>query len=164
MIAILHYVVPASVFAIVLISTRFLWDDADGGDSSLAKQLLPAAVAALLGWLALRLVERLLAVRFLAGGPQENAVAEAASWTSLVYFLAMVAGMVAQSIWHALQNRRPNKPPVFDKWEFVKPGLVAPIVFIAVYRNISELHVSIVMLLFSFQNGFFWQTVLRAKR
>jgi hypothetical protein len=165
MIGILHYVVPASIFAFVLILTRYLWsDNAPDDASSWLKQVVPAAIAALLGWLALRLVERLLAVHFLAGGPQENAIAETASWTSLVYFVAMVVGMIAQSIWHALQNRKPNKPPIFDKWEFVKPALVAPIVFIAVYRNISEPQISIVMLLFSFQNGFFWQTVLRTSK
>jgi len=139
MIGIFHYVVPVSIFAVVLILTRYLWgDNAPDDASSWLKQVVPAAIAALLGWLALLLVERLLAVHFLAGGPQENAIAETASWTSLVYFFAMVVGMIAQSIWHALQNRKPNKPPVFDKWEFVKPALVAPIVFIAVYRNISE--------------------------
>ncbi|WP_298257289.1 hypothetical protein [Bradyrhizobium sp.] len=165
MIGMLHYAIPASIFVIVLILLRYLWRDRDPDDASAwLKQLVPAAIAALLSWFALRFVENLLAVHFLAGGPRENAVAETASWTSLVYFVAMVVGMIAQSIWHALQNRKPNKPPIFDKWEFVKPALVAPIVFIAVYRNILEPQVSMVMLLFSFQNGFFWQTVLRTSK
>ena len=121
MIGMLHYAIPASIFAIVLFVARYLWRSDDDGWSWL-KQLVPAAIAALLGWLALRLVENLLAVHFLAGGPEENAVAEGARWTSLVYFVAMVVGMISQSIWHALQIRKANKPPFFDKWEFVKTG------------------------------------------
>jgi hypothetical protein len=162
MIAVLHYSIPAVTFLIVLVAVRYVLPDDDGTFRfAFLKRILPAAIGAFLGWLILRWVETLLAVHFLTGGPQENAVAEAASWTALAYFSAMVAGMIAQSIWHAIQKRRPGRPPVFDRWEFAKPALVAPIVFIAVYRNISEPHVSTAMLLFSFQNGFFWQTVLR---
>jgi predicted membrane channel-forming protein YqfA (hemolysin III family) len=137
-------------------------DSADGKGwiSSLLIHVVPAAIAALLGWLALRYAEDLLATHFLTGGPKENAVAEKARWPLFVYFLAMVAGMMAQTVWQAIHNRRAGKPPVFDKWEFAKPALVAPIAFLVVYQSVT-----VVMLIFAFQNGFFWQTVLRtAKR
>src|SRR5258707_15214999 len=97
MIGILHYVVPGSIFAVVLILTRYLWsDNALDNASSWLKQVVPATIAALLGWLALRLGQRPLALHFLAGGPQENATAETASWNSVVYFDPRGRGMIAQ--------------------------------------------------------------------
>jgi hypothetical protein len=40
---------------------------------------------------------------------------------------------------------------------------VAPIVFIAVYQTISDPEFKVMTLLFAFQNGFFWQTVLKSR-
>jgi hypothetical protein len=163
----LRFLVPATIFLLVLVVAHYVWGESTAKATSRphwVKELMPAAVAGLLGWAGLWLVERLLSVHFLAGGPEENVAAEASSWAALAYFIAMVVGMLAQTIWHALQQRQANSTPVFDKWEFVKPALVAPIVFIAVYQNISQVHFTVVMLLFSFQNGFFWQTVLRSNR
>jgi uncharacterized membrane protein YedE/YeeE len=116
-----------------------------------------------LAWLILWGIELLLGAQFLAGGPEENAAAEASRWSALAYFAAMVVGMISQTLWQALQDRQPHAAPKIDKWEFVKPALVAPIVFVAVYQNITQTSVSIAMLLFSFQNGFFWQAVLKKR-
>ena len=167
MITELRFLEPVTIFVLVLIIARYLWRDPTSKAATRPnwlKELIPAAIAGVLGWAILRIVEHFLSVRFLAGGPVENAIAELSSWTALIYFAAMVAGMLAQTIWQALQQRKVKSAPVFDKWEFVKPALVAPIVFIAVYHNIAQAQTTVVMLLFSFQNGFFWQTVLRTNR
>ncbi|RYH39999.1 MAG: hypothetical protein EON54_18645 [Alcaligenaceae bacterium] len=85
MIALLHYAIPAFIFAMVLIATRNLFEDGRTGEaSSLLKQVLPALAAAVLGWFTLPFVERLLAVRFLAGGPKENALADKNYWVPQV--------------------------------------------------------------------------------
>jgi hypothetical protein len=164
LIAELSFLVPGAVFLFVLVVMRFLWpnDSTDTlGGRPWVRVLLPAAAAGVLAWFTLWFVEHVLAVRFLAGGPAQNPVAEASRWTALAYFAAMVLGMTAQTVWHALGQQRARRPISLDKWEFVKPALVAPIVFLAVYQNISQPDITIVMLIFSFQNGFFWQTVLR---
>lgn len=125
----LRFLIPVAIFLLVLIISPYVWGEPTTGAASRShwvRELVPAAVAGLLGWLGLWLVERLHSVRFLAGGAEENAIAEASSWTALAYFVAMVTGMFAQTIWHALQKRKANNAPVFDKWEFVKPALVAP--------------------------------------
>ena len=166
MIAELRFIVPAAIFILVLILARVLWPEPalQGSQSPWLFQLALAALAGLLGWVALWAAEHFLAIHFLAGGPKESPAAESSWWTSLAYFIAMVLGMMAQAIWHAIDKRTAGKPPVFDKWEFVKPALVAPIVFIAVYNNVTQAQITVVMLLFSFQNGFFWQTVLRKQK
>jgi hypothetical protein len=152
----LLYLLPGAGFLLVLLIASF-WR------SGLSKlfTLIGAAFVGFLVWCVLLLVERLLSVQFLV---QEGALAERSPWTSLVYFAAMVAGMLAQTVWDALHKRQPNQAPTFDKWEFVKPGLVAPIVFIAVYQTISDPAFKVMTLLFAFQNGFFWQTVLKSRQ
>ncbi|MBR0684443.1 hypothetical protein JQ594_00825 [Bradyrhizobium manausense] len=160
----IRFLIVGAIFCIALAIIRYLKIGGQADQQVSAPwtmQLLPATLAAVLGWLVLWLIERLLATQFLAGGAEVNANAEASRWSALAYFVAMVVGMIAQTIWHALQNRQPNAAPSIDKWEFLKPALVAPIVFVAVYQNIAQPQVSVAMLLFSFQNGFFWQTVLR---
>lgn len=164
MFADVRFLVPAGVFLVVLVISRWTWNDAADGAPSWR---LPVGIAAASGCLALAalwVAEHFLAVHFLAGGPRENEAAESSWGASLAYFVAMALGMVAQAVWHALERRTAKSPPVLDKWEFVKPALVAPIVFISVYNNIAQSQITIVMLLFSFQNGFFWQTVLRKQR
>ena len=151
----LHYLLPGAGFLLVLLIASF-WR------SGLSRifTLLGAAFVGFLVWCALLLVERLLSVHFLT---QEGAPAETSPWTALSYFVAMVAGMLAQTVWDALQKRQPNQAPTFDKWEFVKPGLVAPIVFIAVYQHDQRPRVQGHDAAFAFQNGFFWQTVLKSR-
>jgi hypothetical protein len=158
-----QYLLPVAIFLVVLLIAHYLFRSTPGSvpESTLLKELLPAASAGLLGYLGLWGAEHLLSIRFLAPNPAENPAAEASPWSGLAYFVTLVIGMLAQALWQAIQRRRGQHPPAFDKWEFIKPALVAPIVFLAVYHNISEPKITTVMLLFSFQNGFFWQTVLR---
>jgi hypothetical protein len=147
----LYYVLPGAAFIVVLVIMLMI------GRTSVPRffDFIVATLAALLVWCALIAAEKFLSVHFLAGGP-ENKALETRPWVALCYFVSMVVGMLAQTIWLALQQRAPGVPPTFDKGGFVKPALVAPIVFIAVYQTISDVNFN------SFQNGFFWQTVLRS--
>jgi len=48
----------------------------------------------------------------------------------------------------------------FQKWQLFKPILVSPLVFGAVYGGMDEKTPIIFLLIFAFQNGFFWQTIM----
>jgi hypothetical protein len=45
-------------------------------------------------------------------------------------------------------------------WQFIKPFLVSPMIFGAVYAMIPETTSALLLLIFAYQNGFFWHTVL----
>jgi|HubBroStandDraft_6_1064221.scaffolds.fasta_scaffold705050_2 hypothetical protein len=86
-------------------------------------------------------------------------------------FLAMVLGMTSKYLWGLIEIRRvkveaqrdaAKKPPLgFDIWDFIQPLLVSGIVFSGVSIGHPKLEWATV--LFSYQNGFFWQTVLARK-
>jgi hypothetical protein len=85
----------------------------------------------------------------------------------LIFFVAMILGMVAKYFWDLIEERRKappdphsgRRPLHFDPWECIQPLLVAGIVFGAILSMLKELTVPSVLL--SFQNGFFWQTILK---
>lgn len=79
-------------------------------------------------------------------------------WLEIGLYLVMLAGMVAKYIFDAIGNE--NKI-VFQKWQFIKPLLVSPIVFGFIYSNLGEQSSPLLLLVFSFQNGFFWHSVLK---
>lgn len=81
-------------------------------------------------------------------------------WAGLSYFGAMLVGMAAHAAFYSIRRRKRGGPPVFDTWAFVEPALVAPIIFLAVRGFVQNGEFTLEALLFSFQNGFFWQTVL----
>ena len=69
----------------------------------------------------------------------------------------MVAGMAAKYLYDAIGE---GNAPKLQKWQIVKPFLVSPIVFGVIYATMDESTSYLLLLIFSFQNGFFWQTVL----
>jgi hypothetical protein len=89
----------------------------------------------------------------------------------LLLFAAMLLGMSSKYLWDLIEvrrtrnlSRKPDEPKVrleFDFWDFVQPLLVAALVFAAVLAATSETKAT--SFLFSFQNGFFWQAVLKQK-
>jgi hypothetical protein len=87
----------------------------------------------------------------------------------ILLFAAMVGGMSAKYLWDLIEVRRSkmktlkgqNVPLGFDGWDFFQPLLVAGIVFSGVLATLKEMDAPTVLL--SFQNGFFWQTVLKRK-
>jgi hypothetical protein len=90
-------------------------------------------------------------------------------WRELLLFAAMWLGMSAKYLWDLIEVRRKKNAalpegqrPVgieFDIWDFAQPLLVSAIIFGAVLATVRE--VDPTSFLFSFQNGFFWQTVFR---
>jgi hypothetical protein len=92
-------------------------------------------------------------------------------WRDIFLFLAMVLGMAAKYLWDLIELRRvknlarregaPKAGLEFDFYDFVQPMLVAALVFAAVLAAVKDFSVS--SYLFSFQNGFFWQAVLKQR-
>jgi hypothetical protein len=80
-------------------------------------------------------------------------------WLEIGLYFIMLLGMVSKYLYDAIgeKNRKKIK---FNKWQFIKPFLVSPMIFIAVYSMIPETTSAFLLLIFAYQNGFFWQTVL----
>ena len=73
-------------------------------------------------------------------------------------FVFMLAGMFARTLWDAIHSRVGVAPIHLDVWKLVLPTLISPIIFLVVW-NFSKGQDDILTFTFSFQNGFFWQTV-----
>jgi hypothetical protein len=164
-----HFIIPAVSFLVVtaVVAATGLMQPAAGGQQSSrasALFLIPGLIAAALAWFGERLIESRIAgsggsIHFLLKGSassDENVI----PWVGLVYFVSMVLGMSAHTTWDAITKRRGGKAPAFDKWLYLRPALVAPIIFIAVLKLVGGTSFDFAALLLSFQNGFFWQTVL----
>ena len=80
-------------------------------------------------------------------------------WLEIGLYFVMLIGMASKYLFDAIgeKNRRKIK---FNKWQFIKPFLVSPMIFAAVYSIITEIGSAFLLLMFSYQNGFFWQTIL----
>src|SRR6267378_8489733 len=93
-------------------------------------------------------------------------------WKESILFISMLLGMSSKYLWDlievkkkknaALKPEEPRFPLEFDFWDFVQPFLVAAIVFSGVLALVKEMNLTAA--LFSFQNGFFWQTVFFQKK
>ncbi|MEW6608833.1 MAG: hypothetical protein AB1414_15545 [bacterium] len=79
-------------------------------------------------------------------------------WLEISLYLLMLSGMAAKYFFDAIGEE--GKKIELSKWQLFRPMLVSPIVFGVVYASIGESTPVIVNLIFAFQNGFFWQTVL----
>jgi hypothetical protein len=165
----LHFLIPAVSFLLVTLivaATGILGTTVNGAQPGKRQWviLLPGLIAALLAWLGERFVETIVtgsgqSIHFLLKGStatDQNVV----PWVGVVYFISMVTGMFAHTTWDAINKRKAGKDPVFDRWVYLRPALVAPIVFIAVLKLVGGSSFDFAALLLSFQNGFFWQTVL----
>jgi len=91
-------------------------------------------------------------------------------WRELLLFGVMVLGMAGKYFWDLIERRRESRrakgsrsPKLqFDWLDFLQPLLISGIVFAGVLREGP--HEAVGSVLFSFQNGFFWQTVLKRTR
>lgn len=78
-------------------------------------------------------------------------------WLDIILFFCMIAGMAAKYFYDTIGS---GNKLVFKKWQLFKPMLISPIVFGTIYRSTDTSTSVILLLIFAFQNGFFWQTVL----
>jgi hypothetical protein len=80
-------------------------------------------------------------------------------WLEIGLYLIMLVGMASKYLFDVIGDKK-RKKIKFNKWQFIKPFLVSPMIFGAVYAMIPETTSALLLLIFAYQNGFFWHTVL----
>lgn len=91
-------------------------------------------------------------------------------WREIAFFLAMASGTAARYLTKAIEDRRKvqanssvrrRKVPLhLDAWEFAYPYFFSVLTFGALLGQIQGKGVDLATIILSFQNGFFWQTLL----
>jgi hypothetical protein len=88
-------------------------------------------------------------------------------WKEVITFAVMILGMVCRTLSQAIEQRRvltvadkSSHPIGIDKWDMIYPFLVSFITFGGLLSQIREQTMGLTMLVFAFQNGFFWQTLI----
>ena len=76
----------------------------------------------------------------------------------VLYFIATIVGIFFKAMWDS-----PNLKALF-RFSNIKPVLIAPIVFYGVYATVNTLSDSLLAVLIAFQNGFFWQSILKEEQ
>ena len=115
------------------------------------------------GWIGLALLAAfLVVVHFATGFPQSSSrIAFGGSipvgWAVLAMFAGIVFGMVAQYVWSS-----PKTPNWMD---FLRPIVASPLVLLPLIGSLQGGSLETIQLLsltlLAFQNGFFWQQVLK---
>ena len=80
-------------------------------------------------------------------------------WLDFGLYFIMLLGMASKYLYDAIGGKKRRKIR-FNKWQFIKPFLVSPMIFATVYAMIPETTSAVMLLVFAYQNGFFWQTLL----
>ena len=78
-------------------------------------------------------------------------------WALVAMAIGVIFGIVAQYVWS-----KPKKPKLLD---FLRPIVVSPLVLLPLIGSLQEGPLELIQLasltLLAFQNGFFWQQVLK---
>lgn len=78
-------------------------------------------------------------------------------WAVAAMFVGVVFGMIAQYVW--------TKPKTFSWLDFLRPIVVSPMVLLPLIGSLSSGPLETIQLLslalLAFQNGYFWQQVLK---
>jgi hypothetical protein len=96
-------------------------------------------------------------------------------WREIFFFMAMIFGMVANPLGLAIKDRhkeirklrkqgKTETPKLFlDKLELARPLLLSGVVFGVLYPQIADKGLSLATFTMAFQNGFFWENVLKQR-
>ncbi|MGC1307835.1 MAG: hypothetical protein WA885_11435 [Phormidesmis sp.] len=87
---------------------------------------------------------------------QSSPLMQVAKW--LCYFIATIVGIFFKAMWDSSDFK------ALLKFSNMKPILIAPIVFYGVYATINTINDSLLAVLIAFQNGFFWQSILKTEQ
>ena len=79
----------------------------------------------------------------------------------LLQFAAMIAGILAKWILDGVEIRKAGAELPLDLYGLIAPLVVSPIIFAAVLALARTSSSGIDIVFMSFQNGFFWKTVLK---
>ena len=78
------------------------------------------------------------------------------TWEDITNGLLMLVGIVAKEVWDNI-NETGNVGVRLPK--LIQALIVSPIIYAAVYSNLSSGPITLVSAALAFQNGFFWQSV-----
>jgi len=80
-------------------------------------------------------------------------------WQDLGMFFSMLVGMASKYLFDVIGEKN-RRRIAFNKWQFLKPFLVSPIIFGTILTQVPEKMPVFTLLILSYQNGFFWHTLL----
>jgi hypothetical protein len=106
-----------------------------------------------------------LSVELLVPGDNQvihKGVGEALSnlpWQDIMMFFSMLLGMASKYLFDIIGEKK-RRRIAFNKWQFLKPFLVSPIIFGTILSQVPEKMPVFTLLILSYQNGFFWHTLL----
>jgi len=80
----------------------------------------------------------------------------------LFYFLALVLGVLGKYFWDYYEDKRSGKPATFEPHLIVMSFIIAALVYYSIQQGIEKEvgKLSTRGLVFAFNNGFMWQTIL----
>jgi hypothetical protein len=163
---VIDFLVPAVAFVLAVLVLSVLGKREEASTLGQGLRIVaPAIAVSVLSWFVWRFIDTTLAgnvslPHLVNGTDAAQAKGEPAAWQGVVYFATMLAGMAAHTTWEFLPSSSRKKAVTFDKWRYVRPALVAPIIFLAVWKIVGAQTFGVQSVLLSFQNGFFWQTVM----
>lgn len=124
-------------------------------DSNRKKQVIFIFAVIVGGSIAYIIIDLMMRPDVIEKGP--SSMLSEIAWLEISLYFVMLAGMAAKYFYDAIGEGNTIQ---FQKWQFMKPIFVSPIVFGAIFVAMDESTSALLLLIFSFQNGFFWQTVL----
>ncbi len=80
-------------------------------------------------------------------------------WEDIGMFFSMLVGIASKYLFDLIGEKR-RRRLAFNKWQFLRPFLVSPIIFLAILSQVPENIPAHMLFIISYQNGFFWQTLL----
>jgi hypothetical protein len=80
-------------------------------------------------------------------------------WQDIGMFFSMLLGMASKYLFDMIGEKK-RRRIAFNKWQFLKPFLVSPIIFGTILSQVPEKMPVFTLLILSYQNGFFWHTLL----
>jgi hypothetical protein len=129
-----------------------------------------------LGWRIILVVLVIAIFAFIISTLKINVRAEQLAWYNLspykqiVALLFMLMGMVGKYFYDMIEIHKKRKKEGqsnailnFDRWEFIQPFIISFIVFGAFWATHGKEELTFNYLIISFQNGFFWETVLNKR-
>ena len=80
-------------------------------------------------------------------------------WQDFGMFFSMLLGMASKYLFDRIGEKK-RRRIAFNKWQFLKPFLVSPIIFGTILTQVPENMPVFTLMILSYQNGFFWHTLL----
>lgn len=89
----------------------------------------------------------------------DSSVWDKIPWFDIILYFTMIMGMAAKYFYDVIGVSR-RKKIIIRKWQLIRPFFISPLVFGALYSYLDQTSSEMLLLIFAFQNGFFWQTIL----